>query len=111
MTKKRKIILVAVLMVIILAALLAKPVIHMVIELFEPGQESLNDLFQLKKGEVALVVDDELQKVKDMGFNMLPKHAKIDMRRWYYHCDRLGILVMQDMVSGGFIDQDKMTTM
>ena len=53
----------------------------------------------------------ELQKVKDMGFNMLRKHAKIDMRRWYYHCDRLGILVMQDMVSGGFIDQDKMTTM
>ena len=53
----------------------------------------------------------ELQKVKDMGFNMLRKHAKIDMRRWYYHCDCLGILVMQDMVSGGFIDQDKMTTM
>ena len=64
MTKKRKIILVAVLLAVILAALLARPVIHMVIELFEPGQASLNDLFQLKKGEVALVVDDELQKVK-----------------------------------------------
>ncbi len=53
----------------------------------------------------------ELQKVKDMGFNMLRKHAKIETRRWYYECDRLGILVMQDMPSGGFIDQDKLTTM
>ncbi len=42
----------------------------------------------------------ELQKVKDMGFNMLRKHAKIESRRWYYECDRLGILVMQDMPSG-----------
>ena len=53
----------------------------------------------------------ELKKIKDMGFNMLRKHAKIDSRRWYYHCDRLGLLVMQDMVSGGFIEQDKLTTM
>ena len=53
----------------------------------------------------------ELQKVKDMGFNMLRKHAKIETRRWYYECDRLGILVMQDMPSGGFIEQDKLTTM
>ena len=43
MTKKRKIILVVVLLAVILSVLLAKPVIHMVIELFEPGQESLND--------------------------------------------------------------------
>lgn len=64
MTKKRKIILVAVLLVVILAALLAKPVIHMVIELFEPGQESLNDLFRVKKGEVALVVDDKRREEK-----------------------------------------------
>lgn len=53
----------------------------------------------------------ELTKVKEMGFNMLRKHAKIDSRRWYYTCDRLGILVMQDMPSGGFIEQDKLTTM
>ena len=59
--------------------------------------------------EEALVY--ELQKVKDMGFNMLRKHAKIEPRRWYYECDRLGILVMQDMPSGGFVDQDKLTTM
>ena len=41
----------------------------------------------------------ELKKVKEMGFNMLRKHVKIENRRWYYHCDRLGILVMQDMVN------------
>lgn len=43
----------------------------------------------------------ELQKIKDMGFNMLRKHVKIESRRWYYHCDRMGILVMQDMPNGG----------
>ncbi len=43
----------------------------------------------------------ELQTVKEMGFNMLRKHVKIENQRWYYHCDRLGILVMQDMVNGG----------
>ena len=43
----------------------------------------------------------ELQTVKEMGFNMLRKHVKIENERWYYHCDRLGILVMQDMVNGG----------
>ena len=43
----------------------------------------------------------ELTKIKEMGFNMLRKHIKVECRRWYYHCDRLGILVMQDMPSGG----------
>ncbi len=42
----------------------------------------------------------ELGKIKDMGFNMLRKHVKVECRRWYYHCDRLGILVMQDMPNG-----------
>lgn len=59
--------------------------------------------------EEALVY--ELQKIKDLGFNMLRKHAKIETRRWYYECDRLGILVMQDMPSGGFVEYDKMTTL
>ncbi len=36
-----------------------------------------------------------------MGFNLLRKHIKIEPARWYYHCDRLGMLVWQDMVSGG----------
>ena len=43
----------------------------------------------------------ELREVKRMGFNMLRKHIKIEPLRWYYHCDRLGILVWQDFVSGG----------
>ena len=46
----------------------------------------------------------ELEKVKEMGFNMLRKHVKVECRRWYYNCDRLGILVMQDMPSGGLFD-------
>ncbi len=43
----------------------------------------------------------DIQTMKDMGFNMLRKHIKIEPLRWYYHCDRLGMLVWQDMVSGG----------
>lgn len=43
----------------------------------------------------------ELQKIKEMGFNMLRKHVKVECRRWYYLCDLLGILVMQDIPSGG----------
>lgn len=43
----------------------------------------------------------ELSRVKSMGFNLLRKHAKIEPQRWYYHCDRLGIVVWQDMVNGG----------
>lgn len=47
----------------------------------------------------ALIFD--IQTAKDMGFNMLRKHIKIEPLRWYYHCDRLGMIVWQDMVSGG----------
>lgn len=43
----------------------------------------------------------ELTQLKSLGFNMLRKHIKIEPLRWYYHCDRLGILVWQDFVSGG----------
>ena len=32
---------------------------------------------------------------------MLRKHCKIEPQRWYYHCDRLGMIVWQDMVNGG----------
>ena len=46
-------------------------------------------------------VVDELKAVKALGFNMLRKHAKIEPQRWYYHCDRLGIVVWQDFVNGG----------
>lgn len=47
----------------------------------------------------ALIFD--IQTAKDMGFNMLRKHIKLEPLRWYYHCDRLGMLVWQDMPSGG----------
>ncbi len=47
----------------------------------------------------ALIYD--IQAMKDMGYNMLRKHIKIEPLRWYYHCDRLGMLVWQDMVNGG----------
>ncbi len=47
----------------------------------------------------ALVYD--IQLAKDMGFNMLRKHIKVEPMRWYYHCDKLGMLVWQDMPSGG----------
>ena len=48
----------------------------------------------------------DIAKMKELGFNMLRKHIKIEPARWYYHCDRLGMLVWQDMVSGGkFIGQ------
>ena len=44
---------------------------------------------------------NDIQRMKDMGFNTLRKHIKVEPLRWYYHCDRLGMLVWQDMVSGG----------
>ena len=43
----------------------------------------------------------DIEQMKALGFNMLRKHAKIECRRWYYHCDRLGMIVWQDMVNGG----------
>ncbi len=43
----------------------------------------------------------DIQTAKDLGFNMLRKHIKIEPARFYYHCDRLGMLVWQDMVNGG----------
>lgn len=43
----------------------------------------------------------DIQKMKELGFNMLRKHIKTEPARWYYHCDRLGMLVWQDMISGG----------
>lgn len=44
---------------------------------------------------------DDIGFAKSLGFNTIRKHIKIEPRRWYYHADRLGILVWQDMVSGG----------
>lgn len=43
----------------------------------------------------------DIKKAKELGFNMIRKHLKIEPLRWYYHCDRLGMIVWQDMVNGG----------
>jgi beta-galactosidase/beta-glucuronidase len=43
----------------------------------------------------------DIQKTKDFGFNMIRKHVKVESARWYMHCDQLGMLVWQDMPSGG----------
>ena len=49
--------------------------------------------------DAAMIFD--IQEMKKTGFNMVRKHLKIELQRWYYHCDRLGIVVWQDMVNGG----------
>jgi len=46
----------------------------------------------------ALLYDIEM--TKQFGYNMIRKHVKVEPDRWYYHCDRMGILVWQDMPSG-----------
>jgi len=48
--------------------------------------------------DAALAFDVEI--TRQLGFNMARKHVKVEPRRWYYHADRLGLLVWQDMVSG-----------
>ena len=42
----------------------------------------------------------DVKKTKDWGFNMIRKHVKVEPARWYYHCDKEGMLVWQDMPSG-----------
>ncbi|HYT66279.1 MAG TPA: glycoside hydrolase family 2 TIM barrel-domain containing protein [Vicinamibacterales bacterium] len=42
----------------------------------------------------------DIQKTKELGFNVIRKHVKVEPARWYYHADRLGMLVWQDMPSG-----------
>jgi hypothetical protein len=47
----------------------------------------------------ALISD--ITAAKQMGFNLLRKSAKVEPLRWYYHCDRIGMLVWQDIPGGG----------
>ena len=42
----------------------------------------------------------DIAKTKAWGFNMIRKHVKVEPARWYYHCDRLGMIVWQDMPNG-----------
>ncbi|WP_247716565.1 glycoside hydrolase family 2 protein [Sinomicrobium weinanense] len=46
----------------------------------------------------------DIVKTKEMGYNMIRKHVKVEPARWYTHCDEIGILVWQDMPNG---DQQK----
>ncbi len=41
----------------------------------------------------------DIEATRDMGFNMIRKHVKVEPARWYYWCDKLGLLVWQDMPS------------
>ncbi|MHA1232069.1 MAG: glycoside hydrolase family 2 protein [Candidatus Helarchaeota archaeon] len=43
----------------------------------------------------------DIEITKKLGFNMIRKHVKIEPARWYYYCDRIGMLVWQDMPNGG----------
>ncbi len=43
----------------------------------------------------------DITSMKELGYNMIRKHGKVEPERWYYHCDRLGIVVWQDIVNGG----------
>ncbi len=47
----------------------------------------------------ALLYDIKL--TKELGFNTSRKHIKVEPLRWYYHCDRIGLIVWQDMINGG----------
>jgi len=42
----------------------------------------------------------DIEITKELGFNLIRKHVKVEPARWYYHCDKLGILVWQDMPNG-----------
>lgn len=68
-------------------------------------QKGLLDQGYWSDGQLTPPTDEamiyDIEKMKDLGFNMLRKHIKVEPARWYYHCDRLGMLVWQDMVSGG----------
>lgn len=52
--------------------------------------------------EEAMLFD--IEYTKQIGCNMIRKHIKVEPLRWYHHCDRLGMIVWQDMPNGGLID-------
>lgn len=55
------------------------------------------DGFYTAPSDEALAFD--IEKTKEMGYNLIRKHVKVEPARWYWHCDRLGMLVWQDMPS------------
>jgi hypothetical protein len=52
--------------------------------------------------EEAMLFD--IEYTRHIGCNLIRKHIKVEPLRWYYHCDRLGMIVWQDMPNGGLID-------
>lgn len=58
-----------------------------------------SDGLMTQPSDEALVFD--IRSMLGAGFNLMRKHIKVEAERWYYHCDRMGMLVLQDMVSGG----------
>ncbi len=52
--------------------------------------------------EEAMLYD--IEYARRLGCNLIRKHVKVEPLRWYYHCDRLGMIVWQDMPNGGNID-------
>lgn len=51
----------------------------------------------------------DIEAAKAMGFNTIRKHIKVEPARWYYHADRIGMLVWQDMVNPGNDEQEGRT--
>ena len=43
----------------------------------------------------------DIVKLKELGYNTIRKHIKVEPERFYYHCDKLGMVVWQDMPNGG----------
>ena len=58
-----------------------------------------SDGYYTAPSDEAIIYD--IKTMKNMGFNMLRKHIKIEPLRWYYHCDTIGMLVWQDQPNGG----------
>ncbi len=74
---------------------------------FERGvldQGYWSDGLMTAPADAAFVFD--ITAVKNLGYNLMRKHVKVEDERWYYHCDRLGMIVWQDMVNGGTSYQD-----
>jgi beta-galactosidase/beta-glucuronidase len=59
--------------------------------------------------EAAMLYDIEI--TKELGFNLIRKHVKVEPARWYTYCDRLGMIVWQDMPNGGFPDKPWQATL
>ena len=51
----------------------------------------------------------DIKLIKDLGFNTVRKHIKIELPRWYFECDKQGLIVWQDFINGG--DKYKLSTM